>query len=150
MTTITLDLSESLVRQASQAARLMHRPLEQVLAVLLEAALPPLDDCPPKLQVQLIEMTWLSDKALMDIATSSMSEPDRLRLADLGLRADALTAEEQEELALLRERYGELTLRYSRVGIRRTRVIDMNTNEIIKMRASQSELRPWKPSGILS
>ena len=114
MTTITLDLSESLVRQASQAARLMHRPLEQVLAVLLEAALPPLDDCPPKLQTQLIEMTWLGDGTLMDIATSSMSEPDRLRLADLGLRADALTAEEQEDLALLRERYGELTLRKAR------------------------------------
>jgi hypothetical protein len=114
MTTITLDLFESLIQQASQAARLMHRPLEQVLAVLLEAALPPLDDCPPKLQVQLIEMTWLSDNALMDIAKSSMSEPDRRCLADLGLRADALTAEEQEDLTLLRERYGELTLRKSR------------------------------------
>jgi actin-like ATPase involved in cell morphogenesis len=114
MTTITLDLSESLVRQASQAARLMHRPLEQVLAVLLEAALPPLDDCPPELQTQLIEMTWLSDGALMDIATSSMSESDQRRLADLGLRAGALTAEEQEELAALRERYGELTLRKAR------------------------------------
>ncbi len=114
MTTITLDLSESLVRQASQAARLMHRPLEQVLAVLLEAALPPLDDCPPKLQTKLIEMTWLSDGALMDIAKSSMSEPDRLRLTDLGLRADALTAAEQENLALLRECCGELTLRKAR------------------------------------
>ena len=92
----------------------MHRPLEQVLVALLEAALPPLDDCPPKLQTQLIEMTWLGDGTLMDIATSSMSEPDRLRLADLGLRADALTAEEQEDLALLRERYGELTLRKAR------------------------------------
>ena len=114
MTTITLDLSESLVRQASQAARLMHRPLEQVLVALLEAALPPLDDCPPKLQTQLIEMTWLSDNVLTDIAKSSMSEPDRLCLADLGLRAGALTAAEQEELALLRECYGDLTLRKAR------------------------------------
>jgi hypothetical protein len=113
MTTITLGLSESLVQQASQAARLMHRPVEQVLAVLLEAALPPLDDCPPKLQTQLIEMTWLGDGDLMDIAASSMSEPDQRRLADLGL-AGALTAEEQEELAALRQRYGELTLRKAR------------------------------------
>lgn len=114
MTTVTLDLSESLVRQARQAARLMHRPLEQVLAALLEAALPPLDEIPLNLQPQLLEMTWLSDGALLDIAKSSMAEPDRLRLADLGLRAGALNTEEQSELDQLRERYGELTLRKAR------------------------------------
>jgi len=114
MTNITLELSESVVRQADQAARLMHRPLEQVLAALLEAALPALDDIPPKLQTQLIEMTWLSDGALMDIAGTDMSEPDRLRLAELGLRADELTSEEQRDLEVLREHYGELTLRKAR------------------------------------
>lgn len=114
MTALTLDLSESLVRQARQAARLMHRPLEQVLAGLLEAALPPLDEIPLNLQPQLLEMTWLSDGALLEIAKSSMPEPDRLRLGDLGLRDGALTTEEQAELGQLRERYGELTLRKAR------------------------------------
>ncbi|AUB79976.1 hypothetical protein [Candidatus Thiodictyon syntrophicum] len=114
MTNITLELSESVVRQADQAARLMHRPLEQVLAALLEAALPALDDIPPKLQTQLIEMTWLSDGALMDIAGTDMSEPDRLRLCELGLRADELASEEQRDLEVLREHYGELTLRKAR------------------------------------
>lgn len=114
MTNITLELSESLVRQADQAARVMHRPLEQVLASLLEAALPPLDDIPPNLQTQLMEMTWLGDGALMDIALTDMSESDRLRLSDLGLRADELTCEEQTELAVLRDQYGELTLRKAR------------------------------------
>lgn len=114
MTTITLDLSESLTQKADQAARLMHRPLEDLLAALLEAALPELDEIPPDLQAQMIEMTWLSDSALMNITKIKMSEPDQVRLSDLGLRAEALTTEEHRELTLLRERYGEMTLRKAR------------------------------------
>lgn len=114
MTAITLDLPDSLVQQADQAARLMQRPREQVLAAVLEAALPALDDIPPEFQTQLLEMTWLGDGPLLAIAQSTMSEPDQMRLSDLGQRAAGLPAGEQAELVLLRERYGELTLRKAR------------------------------------
>jgi len=114
MIAITLDLPDSLVRQADQAARLMQRPLEQVLAAVLEAALPTLDDIPPELQTPLLEMTWLGDGPLLEVAQSTMPEPEQLRLSALGQRSDALTAGEQSELAVLRERYGELTLRKAR------------------------------------
>jgi hypothetical protein len=114
MTAVTLDLLDSLVQQADQAARLMQRPLEQVLAAVLEAALPGLDDVPSELQTRLLEMAWLGDGPLLTIAHSTLSEPEQQRLSDLGQRSAALTSEEQAELALLRERYGEITLRKAR------------------------------------
>ena len=114
MTAVTLDLPDSLVRQAHQAARLMQRPLEQVLAAVLEAALPGLDDVPSELQTRLLEMTWLGDGSLLTIARSTLSEPEQQRLADLGQRAAGLTSEEQAELELLRERYGAVTLQKAR------------------------------------
>jgi hypothetical protein len=114
MTAVTLDLPDSLVRQADQAARLMQRPLEQVLAAVLEAALPGLDDVPSELQARLLEMTWLGDGPLLTIAHSTMSEREQQRLSDLGQRSAGLTSEEQSELALLRERYGEVTLQKAR------------------------------------
>jgi hypothetical protein len=114
MTAVKLDLPDSLVQQADQAARLMQRPLEQVFAAVLEAALPGLDDVPSELQTRLLEMTWLSDGPLLTIAHSTLSEPEQQRLSDLGQRSAVLTSVEQVELALLRERYGEITLRKAR------------------------------------
>jgi len=114
MTAVTLDLSDSLVRQADQAARIMHRPLEEVLTAVLEAALPGLDDVPSELQTRLLEMTWLGDGPLLTIAHSSMSEPEQQRLSDLGQRSAGLTSGEQAELVLLRKRYGEFTLQKAR------------------------------------
>ncbi|WP_040528748.1 hypothetical protein [Lamprocystis purpurea] len=85
-------------------------PLEQVLAAVLEAALPGLDDVPSELQARLLEMTWLGDGPLLTIAHSAMSESEQERLSDLGQRSAGLTSEEQAELALLRECYGAITL----------------------------------------
>lgn len=114
MTAVTLDLPDSLVRQADQAARIMQRPLEQVLTAVLEAALPGLDDVPSELQTRLLEMTWLGDGPLLTIAHSSMSEPEQQRLSELGQRSAGLTYGEQAELVLLRKCYGELTLQKAR------------------------------------
>ena len=114
MTAITLDLPDSLVRQANQAAQLMQCPLEQVLAAVLEAALPGLDDIPSELQARLLEMTWLGDGPLLTIAHSTMPEPEQQRLSDFAQRSAGLTSEELAELALLRQRYGEVTLQKAR------------------------------------
>jgi len=111
---VTLDLPDHLVQQAYQAAQIMQRPLEQVLAAVLEAPLPGLDDVPPELQTRLLEMTWLGDGPLLTIAHSTLTEPEQQRLSDLGQRSAGLTPEEQAELALLRERYGTVTLQKAR------------------------------------
>jgi hypothetical protein len=114
MMTVTLDLPEALVQRAGQAARVMHRPVEEVLAVLLEGALPALDDVPAQMQTELVEMTWLNDRDLTAIMDLAMSEAEQARLAELGVRGNGLSPEEDGELQTLRDRYGELTLRKAR------------------------------------
>ena len=113
MTTITLELPESLALRAGRAAQAMHRPVEEVITAMLDGVLPLLDDVPPDMQAELVEMTWLDDDALLSIADATMSNEDQQRLADLSGR-DALTAGEQEELDTLRDSYGKATLRKAR------------------------------------
>jgi hypothetical protein len=113
MTTITLDLPDALVRRAGLAAQAVHRPLEEVLASMLEGALPALDEVPPWMQAELVAMTWLDDHALMMVADERMPAQDQQRLAELSTNA-GLSAEERQTLQTLRDRYGQLTLRKAR------------------------------------
>ncbi len=113
MTTITLDLPDALVQRAGQAARVMHRTLPEVLTVMLQGALPALDDVPPQLQAELLEMTWLDDQSLLEIAKESMSPQEQAQLAKLSMKTD-LGPDEQAMLESLRAHYGELTLRKAR------------------------------------
>ena len=113
MTTITLDLPDSLAERAGQAARAMHRPLEEVITAVLDVALPALEDVPPAIRADLVAMTWLDDQALLSIANAALSDEDQRRLVDLSGR-DTLTAREQHDLQTLRDAYGQVTLRKAR------------------------------------
>ena len=77
MTTITLELPESLVQRAGRAAQAMHRPVEEVITVMLDGVLPLLDDVPPEMHAELVEMTWLGDDRLLTIADSTMPDEDQ-------------------------------------------------------------------------
>jgi len=74
MTTITLKLPEALVERADGAARAMNRPLEDILAAMLDGVLPALDDVPADMQAELVEMTWWDDATLMAAADEMLSE----------------------------------------------------------------------------
>ena len=113
MTTITLDLPDSLAEPAGQAARAMHRPLEEVITALLDVALPALEDVPPAIRADLVAMTWLDDQALLSIAKAALSDDDQRRVVDLSGR-DTLTAREQHDLQTLRDAYGRMTPRKAR------------------------------------
>ena len=113
MTTITLELPESLALRAGRAAQAMHRPVEEVITAMLDCVLPLLDDVPPDMQADLVEMTWLDDDGLLSIADATMSDEDQQRLADLSGR-DGLVAIEQKELDTLRDSYSKATLRKAR------------------------------------
>ncbi len=91
MTTITLELPESLALRAGRAAQAMHRPVEEVITAMLDGVLPSLDDVPADMQAELVEMTWLDDDALLSVADATMSDEDQQRLVDLSGR-DALAA----------------------------------------------------------
>ena len=113
MATITLELPESLALRAGRAAQAMHRPVEEVITAMLDGVLPLLDDVPPDMQAELVQMTWLDDDDLLSIAEATMSGEDQQRLADLS-RRDALATDEQKELDTLRDSYGKVTLRKAR------------------------------------
>ena len=113
MTTITLDLPDSLAERAGQAAQAMHRPLEEVIAAVLDVALPALDDVPPAIRAELVAMTWRDDQALLSIANAVLSDEDQRRLVDLTGR-DTLTVREQHDLRTLRDAYGQMTPRKAR------------------------------------
>ncbi len=113
MTTITLELPESLALRAGRAAQTMHRPVEEVITAMLDGVLPSLDDVPADMQADLVEMTWLDDDALLSLADAKLSGEDQRRLVDLSGR-DGLAAAEQEELHALRDSYGKVTLRKAR------------------------------------
>ncbi|MCF8003449.1 MAG: hypothetical protein K9L32_04440 [Chromatiaceae bacterium] len=113
MTTITLELSDALVNRAGGAARILHRPLEDVLAAMLDAVLPALDDVPDDMQAELVEMTWWDDATLMKAADALLSEAEQQRLAQFSAKAP-LSDAEHEALDALRAEYGKITLRKAR------------------------------------
>jgi len=113
---VTLHLSEAIMRRARQAATALQRPLEEVLTATLAATLPDVEDAPPDMQAELARMTWLSDSELWIVARSAMpkEQQEQLRhLAELQTQR-GLTLEEQEALETLRQEYGRTTLRKAR------------------------------------
>jgi hypothetical protein len=113
MTTITLELPESLVQRAGRAAQAMHRPVEEVITVMLDGVLPLLDDVPPEMHAELVEMTWLGDDRLLTIADSTMPDEDQQRMAELS-NHEGLAPAQHDELKALRDSYGKMTLRKAR------------------------------------
>ena len=114
MTTIVLDLPDSVVQRASKVAQTLHRSLEDVLTTTLTSTLPDVEDVPAHLQTELLQMTWLSDQELIGIAQSQLSDSEQAQLTALSQRSDNLTAQEQQILRTLRESYGLITLRKAR------------------------------------
>lgn len=114
--TITLPLSDLVMRRAALAANALHRPLEDVLVATLMAALPDVDDAPPHLQAELTNMTWLSDQELWTVARNTMSDDQQGQLTQIiDLQSHRLLSDEEAELLeVLRQEYGRVTLRKAR------------------------------------
>lgn len=114
MTTVTLNLPEPILQRANKAAAVLHRSLEEVLAATLASALPDVEDIPDDMQAELLQMTWLDDRELLNIAHGQMPVHEQTQLATLGKRMDRLTYQERQSLQALRESYGRITLRKAR------------------------------------
>jgi len=112
MTTITLDLPEQTMEQARQAAAVLQRPVEAVLADMVQSVLPEIHDAPAEIRAELTEMTWLDNQALWDVARRMMSPRNekRMRLLSELQGERELTTAEEEELEGLRREYGRITL----------------------------------------
>ncbi len=114
MTTVTLNLPEPILQRANKAAAVLHRSLEEVLAATLASALPDVEDVPDDMQAELLQMTWLDDRELLNISHGQMPDHEQTQLATLGKRMDRLTDQERQALQALRESYGRITLRKAR------------------------------------
>jgi hypothetical protein len=116
MTAITLNLSEQTMKQARQAAAALQKPVEEVLAEMLAAVLPTVQDAPAELQAELTRMTWLDSQALWEIARRTMSPEDQASMAALARQQGerALTETEQSRFDALRREYGRITLMKAR------------------------------------
>jgi len=116
MTTVTLNLPDNVVHRATKMAQVLQRSLEEVLTATLARNLLDVEDVPAELQVELLQMTWLSDQELLDIAHASLTETEQTQLTLLSERqAHVLTSQdEQRALQALREHYGQITLRKAR------------------------------------
>lgn len=113
---VTLRLPDPIMHRARQSAEALQRPLEEVLAALLNASLPEMEEVPPDMQAELLRMTWLSDKELWEAAHSRMPHKDQEQMRYLAeLQAQRpLAPHEQEPLEALRREYGRVTLRKAR------------------------------------
>lgn len=113
---VTLHLSDTTFERARMAARVLQRPIEDVLSDALAAAFPSIQDAPADMQRELAELTWLSDEDLWAVAHSAMSVAHQQRLRELDKlnNSRSLTVEEMVELESLREEYGRFTLRKAR------------------------------------
>jgi hypothetical protein len=114
MTTVTLNLPEPILQRANKAAAVLHRSLEEVLAATLASALPDVEDIPDDMQAELLQMTWLDDRELLNISHGQLPDHEQTQLATLGKRMDRLTDQERQALQALRESYGRITLRKAR------------------------------------
>ena len=113
---VTLRLPETAMQRARQSANALQRPVEEILAAMLIAALPDVEDVPLDTRAELVRMTWLSDRELWTIARSTMTEEQQKLFRRLTwLQTERpLTEEEQEIIEFLRQEYGRVTLRKAR------------------------------------
>jgi len=112
MTTITLNLPGHLIKRAEQASLALQKPVGDVLADLLETALPDVTDAPIEMQAELTQMSWLDNQALWAAVHRYMdvSSDTRLRVLSQRQAQHPLTTAEQSELDALRQEYGRITL----------------------------------------
>ncbi len=117
MMTVTLNLQDSLVLCADNAAEMLHCSRENVLASMLEGMMPKLDDVPIKMRNELLRMTWQDDRELMMITQQNMSTEEQTCLAELSNHNGVLTSKDQQRLQSLRNQYSEITLRKARAYV---------------------------------
>lgn len=99
--TVTVELPETLYRQAEETAAAKSLSIEEVLAQSIALSLPPLeDDLPLGLREELSAMMLLSDDALWDIARSELDEAFQSRLEALFATREERPLTSQEEMDL--------------------------------------------------
>jgi hypothetical protein len=111
--TVSVQVPEPIFRKLKRAADVTCRPVEEVLAATLNAALPEPSGLPPELADELASMHLFSDDALWAATEPSLSPTEQRRLGQLNRIAGQrpLTKAEEAEQEQLLAAYHRSVLR---------------------------------------
>jgi len=111
--TVAIAVPEPIFRKVKRAAEMTYRPVEEIVAAALDAALPEPAGLPPQLANELASMHIWNDEALWAATAPSFSVAEKCRLGQLNHLAGqrALTKAEQAEQAQLLAAYHRSVLR---------------------------------------
>jgi hypothetical protein len=113
MTTVPVQVPESLYRRLERAAVATRRSVPDVLATSLAITLPPMADLPEAVAHELAAMTWLNDEALRAATQPTLTIDQQQRLSELNDLADRqpLSDQAQTEREILLAEYDRSMLR---------------------------------------
>lgn len=80
---MTLQLPQSLYNSARRTARVVKRPLVEILVTVLKSSLPPLDGLPPAIASELTALESLDNERLSQAARSTLPPSQQRRLSAL-------------------------------------------------------------------
>lgn len=98
--TVTLQLPEAIYKSARRTAKVVKRPVEEVLLNVLKSSLPTLEGLPPDMARELTELEQLTDKKLWSVARSTLPETRQQRLSRLLQKNQAGTLTKREHRTL--------------------------------------------------
>jgi hypothetical protein len=106
---VTINLPDEVYQRADRFARLANRDLASIITDTFVSSLPPISSHIDTLQ----PVDQMSDPAVLELANSTMPEPqdDRLSVLLAKQREGELTSEEPQELESLMQIYNEGWLR---------------------------------------
>ena len=113
---VTVQIPQPLYHRLERAAVRLQKPVEDLLTETLQAVLPPADEIPASIQVEIATLNGFDDAKLRDVAESEMALRDQQaldRLLDLQSMRP-LTDDEAARLEGLRADYGRILLRKAR------------------------------------
>ena len=110
--TITVHLPELLYQKIAQRAQQTRRSVEDELVVVVEAALPTLDDVPADVANDMAQLKFLTDSELWRAAESVLTpaESEQMQALILKRQREGLTPAEQQETEQLARRHDRIML----------------------------------------
>jgi len=117
--TVTLELPEAIFLPAQRMAKAIHRPVADLLVRALRASLPSLDELPPTLIADLVDLEKLDDKALRQVMLSQVPSGRQRKLNGLleKNKIGGLTGAERIELEALQNEADRVMLRKARAAV---------------------------------
>lgn len=116
---VILNLPAPLYQRVRRTAESMRRSVEDVLLDSVATALPPLSGIADEVSDDLVNLAFLNDKSLWDVARSTLPAEHHRRMDELLARKGQgqLTEQEQQILDQLVNDYEMLALRRSQAAL---------------------------------